>query len=441
MNISSYLEFLANWIWGYPLLIFLTIANIILLSYSKFLPLRYFSKSFTILKRSGGDGVSSFEALSNALAATIGLGNISGVAVALVQGGPGALFWMWVTAFVGMNTKFFETSVAVIYKGKNYKDESAGGAMYAIEKHFKGPFKMFAYLFSVCGLIGTLSLFQINQVSEYINSNYNISKLSIGIFFAVIVFFILAKGIKGISRVTSKLVPLMSVIYILSCFVIIGTNFKVLPEVIISIFKNAFNLSSVAGGVTGYALMSIISAGVKRATFSNESGLGTAPLAHSDTNLDEPLEESIVSMLGPFWDTIVICSLTGFAILCSGVNLLSGESGILLTTKAFELSLPGYGKDILGISVLLFSFSTMIGMANYNKKCWDFVFKGKWFFNDRVYLVLYSITIVIGSVVKMKNVINLMDFMYALMALPNILITVYFAKEIMIKLKAYEQKN
>ncbi len=381
------------------------------------------------------------QALSNAMAATIGLGNISGVAVAITQGGAGAIFWMWVAALFGMNTKFFECSLALIYRGKDYKGDVQGGPMYVIEKVWGQKGKWLSVFFAICALVGTLSLFQINQLTDYLNHYYELPRYYVGILFSLIVYFILKGGVVRIGKITSRLVPIMTAFYFLSCFGIILMNFEAVPMLFAKIFTNAFHLESVLGGVLGYSFKEVVIAGVKRATFSNEAGIGTAPMAHANAKTNEPIREGYVAMLGPFFDTIIICSLTAISLLL--VNPQIGEtttSGIIITNKAFEVVYGGFGVHLLGVSILLFSFSTMIGMANYNEKCWNYLFKGKKYFSQKSFLIYYCTTIIMGALVKMSIVINIMDICFALMAIPNILITVYKAKEVQSAMVIYNKK-
>ncbi len=446
MNIENTLTSISDFLWGTPLLVFLLTASTILLFYSKFVPLKGFIHSFKLIAgkvkfKSEGDGqISHFQALCNALAATIGLGNISGVAVAIYQGGSGAIFWMWISALFGMNTKFFECSLAVIYRGKNYLGEIDGGPMYVIENALSKKFKIMALAFAVCGLIGTLSLFQINQLAGFLEHEYNVPTMGSGIFFGIVVAYILLGGLKRISQVSSKIVPIMGVFYIVLCLLIIALNITMVPEMLKDIVLSAFNIQAGIGGVTGYALMHVIQTGVKRATFSNEAGIGTAPMAHSNVKTSEPISEGYVAMLGPFFDTICVCTMTALVILINMDGKNIELNGIQLTSRAFQQSLGNMGVHCLAIIIFLFSFSTMIGMANYNKKCWDYLFRGKWGLNNKIFILYYSFSIIVGASIKMTNVINLMDIAYALMALPNIIAAVILAKKVKIELKIYNQK-
>lgn len=437
----------SSFLWGTPLLLFLLAANVILLYYSKLIPLRGLMHSLKLISgkaqidHSHDQGqITHFQALCNALAATIGLGNISGVAVAIYQGGAGAIFWMWVAALLGMNTKFFECTLAVMYRGKDFDNEVQGGPMYFIQEGMGIKFNFLAVLFAMFGLVGTLSLFQINQMASFLKNSYSISNHFTGLFFSLAVGYILFGGLKRISSFTSKIVPLMSGLYVLICLIILGLNYEKIPNVFISIFSEALTGKSITGGALGYGIMHIISTGVKRAAFSNEAGIGTAPMAHGNVKTSEPISEGYVAMLGPLIDTILVCTLTACVILVSKDAAISSLNGINLTTYAFEKNLGMIGRHLLGIIIFLFSFSTMIGMANYNKKCWDYLFKGKIYHNQKTFILFYCLSLTFAALIEMDSVINIIDICYALMAVPNIIGTVYLARKVKNALNTYNKK-
>jgi AGCS family alanine or glycine:cation symporter len=448
MSITIILKELSGIIWGTPLLVFLLIANIILLYHSKLIPLRGIFHAVRLIKGSDEEKhkkneegqITHFQALCNALAATIGLGNISGVAVAIYQGGAGAIFWMWVAAFLGMNTKFFECTLAVMYRGKDYSGQVQGGPMYFILEGMGNKYKILSAAFAIFGLIGTLALFQINQMASFLSTGYGVSNGFTGIFFAIAVAYILMGGLKRISSFTSKVVPLMSGLYLVLCAIIVALNFDKVPNVVLSIFTEALTGKSIMGGTLGYGIMHIIRTGVKRAAFSNEAGIGTAPMAHGNAKTSEPISEGYVAMLGPLVDTIIVCTLTAVVILVSMDKSVGNLNGINLTTYAFVQNLGEIGRHLLGVIIFLFSFSTMIGMANYNKKCWDFLFRGRMGFNDKSFIAFYSITLALAAIVEMGSVVNLIDICYALMAIPNIIGTVYLARKVKSALNTYNKK-
>lgn len=445
--IENFLSEFASLVWGLPLLVFLLLANLYLLFQSKMIPIKGMFHSIKLIsgkyedKNSSAEGqITHFQALCNALAATIGLGNISGVAVAIYQGGAGAIFWMWVAALLGMNTKFFECSLAVLFRGKDYKGDIQGGPMYYIRDGLGKKYKPLAIMFAVCGVIGTLALFQINQMAHFLNTNYNVANEFTGIIFTVAVAYILFGGLKRISTFTSKIVPLMSVLYFLLCIVILAMNFDKIPTVFGNIFSEALTGKSIGGGVLGYSIMHIIQTGVKRAAFSNEAGIGTAPMAHGNAKTNEPIAEGYVAMIGPLVDTIIVCTLTALTILVSMTPEMGNLNGINMTSFAFSSNLGEFGRHSLGIIIFMFSFSTMIGMANYNKKCWDYLFRGKYLLGNKAFIVYYSMALLFGAVIEMDNVVNVIDICYALMAIPNIIATVLLAKEVKSRLKTYNDK-
>jgi AGCS family alanine or glycine:cation symporter len=445
---TIFLQTAVDFIWGIPLLAFIFLANIIFAYYSRFRTLKGFVHGLKLLteKKEGGkqaEGqLSHFQSFCNAIAATVGLGNISGVAIAIATGGPGALFWMWVAAIFGMNTKFFECTVAQLYRGHDYKGEVQGGAMYVIEKGLPRSFLPLAYMFAICGLIGTLALFQINQLALFAEASYGFTKMTTGFSFAVLTAVVLVGGLKRISSWCSVIVPVMSVFYFFAVSALLFNKMEVLPNVIESVFKHAFNPTSAFAGLASYSFIHVLVTGMKRATFSNEAGIGTAPMAHSNSKTSEPVSEGYVAMLGPFLDTIVICTLTALAILVTFPNgTPAGKSGIELTTQVFTHNFGSWGEDFLGITILLFAFSTILGMANYNQKCWDYLFKGRWGLKDKTYLIIYSGSIFIGALIPMTNVINLMDISFALMTLPNIVASIYLAGKVRYELDIYNQKK
>lgn len=438
---------ISDFLWGTPLLVFLLIANLILLYFSKLAPIKGLFHSVRLIagkydKENHDDEgqITHFQALCNALAATIGLGNISGVAIAIYQGGAGAIFWMWITALLGMNTKFFECTLAVMYRGKDYNNEVQGGPMYFINNGLGKKYNFLAIFFSICGVIGTLALFQINQLSHFISRNYSVENYITGFFFTFAIAYILFGGLKRISKFTSSIVPVMSLLYFVLCIIILSLNIDKIPTVFISIFSEALTGKSVGGGVLGYSIMHIIQTGVKRAAFSNEAGIGTAPMAHGNAKTSEPISEGYVAMIGPLVDTIIVCTLTALTILVSIKPNMGDLNGINLTTFAFTENLGEFGRHSLGLIILMFSFSTMIGMANYCKKCWDYLFKGRFGFGNRTFIIYYSFTLAIGAVIEMSSVINIIDICYALMAIPNIIGTVFLASKVREKLKLYNSK-
>ncbi len=437
-EISVFFSWLVSWVWGLPLVILLLGGGLYLFFQSGFLPFRGMGHAFMLLiGRYDEDDlfaegqISHFKALSNALAATIGLGNIAGVSVAIYQGGPGAIFWMWIAAIIGMNTKFYECTLAMIYRGRDSQGEVQGGAMYVILKAFPKPFHFLAYLFSFFGLIGCLALFQMNQISVFLQSQFSVDPLILGISTALVVAYVLKGGIKRIASVTSSLVPLMCLLYVSCCIVILVMNAEQIPSLFLLIFKEAFSGSSVVGGVVGLGVKEIFQIGVKRAAFSNEAGIGTAPMAHGNAKTKEPVREGLVAMLGPLIDTLIVCTMTALVVLIYLPELKIDEmSGILMTLKVFELSFPVFGVWLLGGAVCLFGFTTIIGMANYNQKCWDFIFRDKFIFGHNMFVFVFCSTLVFASISAPIDVVNIIDCGIGLMVIPNMIATLFLAHKV-----------
>ena len=435
---SGFLAQLVDVVWGAPLVLLLLGGGLGLFFYSSFLPLKGFFHAFSLImgkhaaKEKKAEGqLTHFQALSNALAATVGLGNIAGVAVALTQGGPGAVLWMWLAALVGMNTKFYECTLALMYRGKDYQGEVQGGPMYVISQAMPKAFAPAAVFFSICGMIGCMALFQVNQLSSFLNDQYHVDKMTVGVISAVLIGFILLGGVVRIARVSSKLVPSMAVIYIAGCLVVLGLNIEKIPSMLMLIVSDAFTGQAMFGGAAGWGIMEVMNVGVKRAAFSNEAGVGTAPMAHGNAKTNEPVSEGLVAMLGPFLDTMIICTMTALVILITlPLEAFRDVGGITITVEAFETTLPGFGRHVLGTAVLLFSITTMIGMANYNEKCWNFLFKGRYGMGRKTFILFFCTTLIFGAVVEIESVVNLLDIGYGLMAWPNMIATIWLAPKV-----------
>ncbi|HDY75717.1 MAG TPA: alanine:cation symporter family protein [Candidatus Marinimicrobia bacterium] len=431
--------------WGTPLVILLIGGGLYFTLYSRFIPFRHLGHVFKILRGKYDDvndpgQISHFQALSSALASTVGMGNIGGVALAIHTGGPGALFWMWVSAIVGMATKYFTCTLAIMYRGKDDQGEIQGGPMYVVEQGLGLKFRPLAILFSVAGLVGCLVLFQANQLSQIIRDliyspnnffagNQIAGDLTTGIIVATIVSLVIFGGIRRIGLVASRMVPFMVAVYILAAILILFKHIGDLPDVFMSIIQDAFTGDAVLGGSLG----AIIVIGVKRAAFSNEAGIGTESMAHGAAKTKEPVREGLVAMVGPFIDTIVVCSITGFVILLSGVHS-SDVNGVTLTAMAFERELGFLGQVLLVIAVLSFSLSTMFGYSYYGRKCTSYLFGTKW---KPVYNWFYVASIILASVVSIDIAINIIDGMFALMAIPTMISTLLLSKKVMKETRRY----
>lgn len=441
--IEDFVASFSSWIWDWPLLILLIGGGIFFLIQSRFTPFLHFGHAINILRGKYDDEkdegeISHFQALSSAVAATVGMGNISGVAIAIVAGGPGAIFWMWITALVGMATKYYTCTLAVMFRDKDENDKTLAGPMYVISQGLGKHWKPLATLFASAGLIGTLPAFSANQLTQTIvdvfvhdKSMVDDAKLYIGISVAILTALVIFGGLKRIANVASKLVPFMVVLYFGAVIYILIKQSEFVPDMFKLIFTDAFSGKAAAGGVLGYLILTA----VKRAAFSNEAGLGTAPMMHGNARTDEPVREGLVAMLGPFIDTIIVCTLTALAILSTGVWKEGGENGISLTLKAFDHVIPyGLGSWILTLAIFVFAFSTMFSYSYYGTTCLGFLTKPKY---GKYYNYIFVISVVVASVVKLDFAINLIDSAFALMAIPTVVSTLVLAKHVNRATKAY----
>ncbi len=439
----------ANFMWGMPLLILLMGGGIFFTLYCRFIPFRYVKHGFNILlgkydNPNDPGQINHFQALSSALASTVGMGNISGVAIAIHTGGPGALFWMWMSAIVGMATKFFTCTLSILYRGTDENGEVQGGPMYVILEGLPKSFHFLAYLFSVAGLFGCFSLFQANQMAQIIqiqvfnplglfNNNSDMGLLFIGIFLSIVISLVIFGGIRRIGQVTAKLVPFMVLLYMLCGLIIIINNISSIPTILSMIISDAFTGESMAGGTLG----SVMIIGIRRAAFSNEAGIGTESMAHGAAITKEPVREGLVAMLGPMIDTLIVCTITGFAILSTGVWMESDLNGINMTSAAFQIGLPFYGEMILLIIVSIFSITTIIGYSYYGSKCTAFLFGNKW---KTPYRILYTFSLIPASVISIDIIINYVDGMFAIMGIPTIISTIILAPKVMKAARVYFNK-
>jgi len=385
--INNFFAELSNFLWGNFGVANLVIGGgIFFLIYSRLTPFRYFKHAFEILLGKHDDPddegqISHFQALSTALSSTVGIGNIAGVAVAISLGGPGALFWMWISAIVGMATKFFTCSLGIMYRGYDSENVLQGGPMYVIEHGMGKKFKFLSYWFSIAGLVGCLSLLQANQLtqimSDYAVKSFNFEQsfnlnLIIGIIIAIIVSMVIFGGLSRIAEVASKIVPFMVVVYLVSGLFIVLSNISSIPLIFANIFSSAFNGSSVAGGFAGTAI--VISQGFRRAAFSNEAGMGTEVMAIGASKNNQPIKSGLVAMIGPLIDTIIVCTITGLVILLSSDWIEGAYSGVSLTQKSFSNYLGSLGDYVLIFSVATFTLSTMFGYSYYGCKCASYLF-------------------------------------------------------------------
>lgn len=446
-EVESILEAFSGWIWGYPLLFLLVGGGLFLVLHSGLQPFRFFFHAIGILAGKHEDEdtkgkISHFEALSQALASSVGMGNISGVAVAVVMGGPGAIFWMWVSAAVGMITKFYSCSLAIMYRGKDSAGNWQGGPMYVIREALPKWTHWLAVMFSICGLVGVLPIFQANQLTEIVRvvlfipnglaseaDSFTANAL-FGLVVMVLVSGVIFGGLERIVSFASKLVPFMVVVYVISVLIILIKNASEVPHYLGLIVTDAFTAQSVLGGAVGQ----IIITGVRRAAFSNEAGIGTAPMAHGAARTKEPIKEGLVAMMGPAIDTLLVCTMTALVILITGVWKTTDANGVSLTLQAFEDQLGGLGTALLMLSVITFAFSSLFAYSWYGRVCTGFLIGAK---RDHWYNYIYAATIFIGAVVSIDTVVYLIDSAFALMAIPTMFSTLWLAPKVRLKAKSY----
>jgi AGCS family alanine or glycine:cation symporter len=454
---NEIISIVATGVWT-PVLFLLILGGVFFLFYSRFLPYKYFGHAIAILRGKYDDPnnpgqLSAYEALSTALASTVGMGNIAGVAAAISLGGPGALFWMWVTAFVGMSTNFFTSTLSVMYRGKDSEGQIQGGPMYVIREALGKSWYPLAVLFCVCCTVGCLPIFQANQLTQIIidigisspeirsasfsiaGIEINSAKFIIGTVLMIISGIVIVGGIQRIGSWAGKMVPLMIVVYFVSVLLILIIHIDKVPHYFAMIITDAFAANHfkgepLLGGIVG----GLIVTGVRRASFSNEAGIGTAPMALGASKSKEPIREGLVSMLSPAIDTLIVCSLTALAILVTDVWNTSGANGVTLTATAFESSLGTPGKILLLVSAFFFAITSLFSYSYYGSKAVSFMFgvnAGKYY--DYFYLG----TIIIGAVLSMQDVMNIIDIAYALMAVPTMTSGLILAPKVMTEAKAY----
>ena len=429
----------------WPMFLLLIGGGLFLVFYSKLMPYRFFGHAIAITagkydnKDSKGD-VSSFQALSAAVAATVGLGNISGVAIAIHDGGPGVVFWIWMTALIGMCIKFYSCSLAIMYRGIDSEGKLQGGPMYYITKGLGEKARPLAIFFAVCGLFGFLGVFTANQFTETFMSVVDPGstliemsdqnwKWTIGIVLAIITSLVIFGGLSNIAKVASAIVPFMVALYLVAVIIVMALNSEQILPSLKMIITEAWNFKSLAtGGFWGLVII-----GVRRAMFSNEAGLGSAPMYHGQSKNDEPIREGLVAMLGPFIDTILVCTFTAIVIILSGAYL-EDSSGIVMTLSAFETTLFGWGDILLMVIVTAFALSTLFTYSYYGVKSLSFLTNAK---IGKLYNWYFVIMIVFAAVASLELVKNLIDLSYALMVIPNMIAVLLLAPKVNVELKKY----
>ncbi len=411
-------------VWGPLMLVLILGVGFFLQAGLKFMPILKLGTGFSLLWKgregSGAGQISPFNALMTSLSATIGTGNIAGVATAIFLGGPGALFWMWMTALVGMATKYAEAVCAVKYREQDELGNFVGGPMYYIKNGLSKKWYWLAPAFALFGAIAAFGIgngVQANGVAHVINENFGVPAEATAVVLMILTAGVILGGITRIGAVAGKLVPFMAVAYILAGLLVLLVNVGAIGSALELVFTQAFTPTAAEGGFAGAAVWAAIRFGVARGVFSNEAGLGSAPIAHAAAETAGPVNQGLIAMLGTFIDTIIVCSITGLAIIASGA-WTSGQSGAALTSLAFETSLPGVGGYLIAIALSIFAFTTILGWSFYGEKCIEFFFGTK---SLMPYRILWVIAIYFGATADLGFIWLLADTLNAMMAIPNLI--------------------
>ena len=445
------LNLIDSYLWGHFLIFILLATGVFLSIRLKFVQFRCFLHGVSCVSgKWDGPGekgeITYFQALSTALSATIGTGNIAGVATAIAAGGPGAVFWMWVTAFLGMATKFTCCMLAVRFREIDKNGVVAGGPMYYLDKGLGKRYLGISFaLFTVIASFGIGNMVQANSVADPFVHNYPgntriLLALIIGIIMAILVGIVIIGGVKRIAKIAEKIVPFMALVYVVTALIIMAFNMEKLIPVLKEIFKGAFGIDSITGGVAGYSVMKAMQFGIARGVFSNESGLGSAAIAHAAAKTKEPVREGCVAMLGPFIDTIIVCTMTAIVIIISGVYDDGKLNGAALSAAAFEKAMPNFGSYVVSFGLILFAFTTIIGWSYYGDRSVYYLFGERGAMATKIYRWLYVIMIPVGASVPLTLVWTLSDITNGLMALPNLIGLIALSGYTYDMLKDYENR-
>ncbi len=430
-TINSLLETVVGYVWGIPLVILLIGTGVLMsILLGGRHPLQWvgFWHGLEVVRGRYDDPtepgeITHFQALTTALSATVGLGNIAGVAVAIHYGGPGAAFWMILAGTVGMATKFAECTLAVKYRKIDENGVVHGGPMHYIERGLGKKWKPLAIFFSfatIAASFGAANMFQTNQVANILGSSFGVPDYVTGLTMAFLVGLVIIGGIKRIGSVTSVLVPVMGGLYLLGAVAVLAINIDLVPAMLLRIVTEAFTGTAAGGGFAGIAVSQVLIQGVRRAAFSNEAGLGSAPIAHAAAATDEPVREGVVALLEPFIDTIVICTMTALVILVSGM-WTQDLNGVELTAAAFDSAIPGFGTLFIPIAVSLFAYSTLISWSYYGERAVDYIMNGRSEKAILLYKLVFLILAVVGALWTIVPVLNFSDIMLGLMVIPNLI--------------------
>ncbi|MGT2828512.1 alanine/glycine:cation symporter family protein [Streptococcus hillyeri] len=443
-HLEKILSTVNDLVWGPPLLILLVGTGIYLTLRLGLLQILKLPKAFSLIfvhdEEHHGD-ISSFAALATALAATVGTGNIVGVATAIQAGGPGALFWMWVAAFFGMATKYAEGLLAIKYRTKDDNGEISGGPMYYILNGMGQKWRPLAIFFALAGVlvawlgIGTFS--QVNSITGSLKSSFGFAPQIVSVIIAIIVAFIIFGGIQSISKVAEKVVPFMAGLYILAAVLVILLNSNQILPTVALVLESAFTKSAAIGGFLGASVQKAMQMGIARGVFSNESGLGSAPIAAAAAKTNEPVEQGLISMTGTFIDTIIICTLTGLTILITGVWTSDSLKGADVTQAAFSGTFGAIGSFALTISLVLFAFTTILGWSYYGERCFEFLFGTK---HIRIYRLIFILMVALGGFLSLHIVWTIADIVNGLMAIPNLIALLALSPIVIKETKMYFEK-
>ncbi|HFR3715042.1 TPA: alanine/glycine:cation symporter family protein [Streptococcus suis] len=434
-----------NFVWGPPLLLLLVGTGVYLTLRLGVFQIGKLPTAFRLIfssDQSGQGDVSSFAALCTALAATVGTGNIVGVATAITTGGPGALFWMWVAAFFGMATKYAEGFLAIKYRTKDANGQAAGGPMHYITLGMGQKWKPLAIFFAISGVlvallgIGTFS--QVNSITASLETSFGLAPQLVSIVTAISIAFFIFGGIEKISDVSTKVVPFMAILYILASVIVLAMHFDQILPTLALVLKSAFSPAAAAGGFAGATVQQAIQRGIARGVFSNESGLGSAPIAAAAAKSDNPVEQGLISMTGTFIDTLIICTLTGFTILVTDQWSVEGLAGAPLTQAAFATVFGNTGSIALTISLVLFAFTTILGWSYYGERCIEFLFGTK---SILPYRLLFVAMVALGGFLKLDLIWTIADIVNGLMALPNLIALLALSPVIIKETRQYFAKK